>query len=124
MSTTAEKIGRVCSLVFTVFNALSFGLCLVGFLRVRGHFAGIFKDMLEGAALPALTAFLLNVPVAAVLVLAVVLLALLVAKEWLRPVWLPLMLNAFWLALGCVLVLLFTAAMMLPLVSLMTALQR
>ena len=123
MGTTAEKIGRVGSISFVVLNAVSFGFCVSGFLRVREHFAAIFKDMLEDVALPTLTAFLLNVPVAVVLVLAVVLLALLVAKEWLRPVWIPLTLNALWLALGSVLVVLFFLAMLLPLASVLTKLQ-
>lgn len=123
MSTTAEKVGRVGSIVFAAVNALSFGVCLVGLLESRGHFAGVFKDLLAGTALPALTAFFINVPVAVVLVAAGFLLALLVAKEWLRPVWIPLVLNALWLALGAVLVLMYVLAMLLPVVALVTKMQ-
>lgn len=123
MGTTAEKIGRVGSIIFVVINAVTFGFCVIGFLRVRGHFAGIFKDMLADVELPALTACILNVPGAVVLALAVVLLALLVAKEWLRPIWIPLTLNALWLALGSVLVVLFLLAMLMPLASVVTKLQ-
>jgi hypothetical protein len=123
MSTTAEKVGRVGSIVFAAVNAVTFGVCLVGFLVSRGHFAEVFKDMFAGTALPALTAFFINVPAAVVLVVAVILLALLVAKEWLRPVWIPLVLNALWLAFGAVLVLLFVLAMLLPLVALITKMQ-
>jgi len=123
MNTTAEKVGRVGSIVFAAVNAVTFCMCLAGFLVSRGHFAEVFKDMFAGTALPALTAFFINVPAAVVQVVAVLLFALLVAKEWLRPVWIPLVLNSFWLALGAVLVLLFILAMMMPLAALVTKMQ-
>jgi type II secretory pathway component PulF len=121
MSTTAEKVGRVGSIVFAAVNAVTFCLCVLGFLRARGHFAEIFKEM--AVALPVVTQFVLAVPGGVVLAVAILLLALLVAKEWLRPVWIPLVLNALWLAFGAVLVLVFVLAMMLPLVALITKMQ-
>lgn len=123
MSTTAEKVGRVCSGLFAALNATTFVACLLGLLRARTAFTATFKEMLEGAALPTLTNFFIGIPTPALVVLGCVLLVLLVAKEWIRPVWIPLVLNSFWLALGCVLVLVFAAAMMLPLISIITKLQ-
>ncbi len=117
MSTTAEKVGRVFSGLFCAVNAVTFVLCLMGFLRARTHFTAMFKDMLEGAALPALTALVFAISPTVLTVVALVLLALLMAKEWLRPVWIPMFLNGLWLALGTALCFVFVIAMMLPLIS-------
>jgi hypothetical protein len=119
MSEKAEKVGRVFSICFAVVNAVTFILLLSGFLRVRAHFGAIFKDLLEGASLPMLTAWFLAISPTVLTVVAIVLLALLIAKEWLRPVWIPMFLNALWLALGAALCLLFVVAMMLPLLNIM-----
>lgn len=123
MSTTAEKVGRVCSGIFTALNALTFVGCVLGLLRARAAFSAIFKDLLEGVALPALTSFFMGAPTSVLVGIACLFLVLLVAKEWIQPVWIPLVLNSLWLALGCVLVLVFVAAMMLPLISMITKLQ-
>ena len=120
MSATAEKVGRVFSICFAAINAVTFILLLNGFLRVRAHFGTIFKDLLEGAALPTLTTVFLAVSPTVLTVVAMVLLALLIAKEWLRPAWIPMFLNAFWLALGCALCFLFVAAMMAPLLGIVS----
>jgi hypothetical protein len=115
MSTTAEKVGRVFSIIFALCNAVTFGCCFVGFTRARGHFALMFKD--TDLHLPPFTQFVLAIPNGVALFVAFVLLGLLVAKEWLRPVWIPLTLNSVWLALGCVLAFLFVMAMLLPVVT-------
>lgn len=118
MSTTAEKVGRVFSGLFCAANAVTLVLVLVNFLHVRAKFAGIFKDL--GAQLPTLTTLLFAPSPSVLMLVAVVLLALLIAKEWLRPVWVPMFLNGLWLALGCAVCLLIVIALFLPMLTLIS----
>jgi len=120
MSAKAEKVGRVFSICFAVVNAVTFVLLLNVFLHTRAKFAALFKDLLEGAALPMLTTVFFALSPTLITVVSLFSLVLLIAKEWLRPVWVPMFLNALWLALGCALCLLFTAAMLAPLLGIIT----
>lgn len=117
MNATTEKIGRMVSICFAAVNAVTLILLLNGFLRIRSHFAAIFKELANEVALPTITTLFLAVSPTVLTALGLGLLALLIAKEWLRPAWIPIFLNALWLALGCALCFLFVLAMFAPLIS-------
>ena len=114
-----RKLGWV-SIAFAVVNGLALIFTTVGMLQVREKFAAIYGDL--GVQLPTLTQFVLSVPPTGVACAALLLLALLAAKEFLRPRVVPLAINLAWLVAGAVVVGLFTLALFRPLVSVVGAL--
>lgn len=111
-----ERKNRICGIVSIVLAVLN-GLGLIGFaislLFQRPKFATIFSDF--GATLPLLTRAVLAIPNGLIVFGTVLLLALLVGKEFIRRKTIPLVLNIAWIAAGIGISLLFAWAMMAPL---------
>ena len=117
--TTERTVGRI-SIGLAVLNGIGLIVTVAGMLHVRGKFAAIYRDF--GVQLPTLTQFVLGVSPLAVEGVALLLLAVLAAKEFLRPKTIPLVLNLVWTVAGVALVALFTVALFNPLVAVVGAL--
>ncbi len=116
MSDKSDGVCGIASIVLLFLNVLGLVMFTVGFLSKRIAFAEIFADF--DCQLPVATRLCLSIPAPVAVLVVLVILAALIAKEFLRPSWLPLVLNAIWMAVGGVLTALFTAAMFLPLIQL------
>ena len=92
-----DKLCQRGSIALLVVNGLLLFAC--------GH--QLHKLVLRHGELPGHAATtshaLLHMPSALMVVLQVALLAILIGKEWLRPAWLPLVLNLVWLVVSVLL---------------------
>jgi len=98
----SEKINAVCkrgSIALTIVNAL---LLLATLWQVY-HLSLRFGDSTDTLLVRSHAAIqaLLSMHSLLLVCLTVILLAVLIGKEWLRPSWMPLVLNLLWLAACC-----------------------
>ena len=117
MSEKSDRVGGTVSIVMAALNGVGLLGVALGGLRVRGRFFEIYCDLLGDKPLPAATQLVISVPSWTVLVVTVGLLGLLVVKELIRPKWIPLCMNVVWLFIGAIVSLLFSAALFIPLVT-------
>lgn len=112
-----KKIGPcgVISIVLAVLNCLGLVVFTAGMLFQRPQFAAIYADL--GAALPVGTRMIIAIPSVAVVVIAGVLLALLIAKEFISKKIVPLVLNIVWIVVAIAVAALVCLALMAPLVT-------
>ena len=87
-------------LVLTLLNTLTIAVFTAAFLHIRGSVAPVYEDMLDGQALPALTAWLLAMHAALVIGAAALVVAGLIAKDFIRPKGVPLVINLAWVIVG------------------------
>jgi hypothetical protein len=113
MDDKGERVCGITSVVLCVFNAVALVLLAIGFGTVRRLATSMYADF--GVQLPHPTRLLLAPPDGLLAFLVLVLLALLIGKEWLVPKWKPLCLNVAWLLAGIVATVLLCMALMLPL---------
>jgi hypothetical protein len=119
MSGKSDRVCRIISLLLAVVNGLALPAMVLGGLRVRGRFLAIYKDLFPGLSLPAVTRFVVSVPAWAVFGVAYLLLGVLVAKEFIRPRWVPLCLNLAWMLAGVMVAVMFAVALMAPFITIM-----
>ncbi|MCX7007513.1 MAG: hypothetical protein NTY53_09750 [Kiritimatiellaeota bacterium] len=93
MSENTAKLCKCCSIALTVVN----GFLLLAVCR-QLHLVSLHHGS-SPVAMPSLL----------IVLLAVVMFALLIGKEWLRPAWLPLVLNIAWLVASALPLLKLTA---------------
>jgi len=115
MGENKNGICRVVSIVLAVFNGLGILAFAFGMLYQRPKFLAIYADL--EIALPVLTRLVIATPGGVVLFVSLVLLALLVAKEFIRRSIVPLVINLVWLVLGLATIMLVAMALMLPLAT-------
>jgi len=112
-----KKIGPcgVISIVLAVLNCLGLVVFTIGMLFQRPKFVEIYADM--GVAIPVGTRMIITIPGAVVLLIAVLFLALLIAKEFIAKKTVPLLLNIVWIIIAVVASVLVSLALMAPLVG-------
>jgi hypothetical protein len=123
----SDKPSRVCgtiSGVLAVLNGIALLVLALGGLRTRGRYRAIYHDLISGQTLPAATQLVLSVPSWTIILVAVVLLCLLGAKEHIRPKWVPLCLNVLWFLIGAVVSVLFAAVLLAPLMAMIQAMEK
>ena len=115
-----DRRNMVCGIVSIVLAVLN-GLGLLGLAGAlvfqRVTFMEIFADL--GVALPFSTRVVLMIPNSVIILSTLVLLALLVGKEFIGRKAIPLMLNIAWIAAGFAVSLLLAWALMGPMADAM-----
>ena len=109
---------RVCgiiSVILAVVNGLGLFWSVFALIYLRPKFMAVFADL--DAELPTITRILFQTPFAVVLMAVPILLALLVAKEFIRIKVIPLILNILWLGSGLALATLLYWALVAPAVQ-------
>lgn len=91
------------STILTLVNGIGLLASTVIFLTYQSRFSALYDGLFQGKALPKLTAFLLSVPPAFAVLTAVALAGVLIAKESLRPEWVPVWINIVWFVCGVLL---------------------
>lgn len=119
MDDKGERACGITSIILCILNGLSLLSFAWLFLLLRRVLGEMFADF--GGQLPVPTRVLLGLPSWLVVLTVVVLLALLIWKEWLAPRWKPLILNVVWLLAGAVATVAILALLALPLVNAMSA---
>jgi hypothetical protein len=97
MNELADKLGKRGELLLTAVNVV-FVFAIGHLLHTVGLRHGEIPDHV-----PSSPHALLHMPSVLIVVLMVALLGLLIGKEWLRPRWLPLVLNLVGLIVGPIL---------------------
>ena len=112
-----KKIGPcgVISIVLAVLNCIGLIVFTVGMLFQIPKFVAIYDDL--GVALPVGTRMVISIPGASVLLVAALLLALLIVKEFISKKTIPLVLNLIWIAVAIAFSALVALAMMAPLIA-------
>ena len=113
-----KKLGvaGVVSIVFAALNALGLLVSMGWSLHIRHKFMQIYQDF--GAELPGVTQMILNIHWTMWVVISLVLLAVLAAKELISKKWIPLLLNGVFVLIGIAYWAVFSTAMMIPLMKL------
>ena len=108
--------GGLVSIVLAVLNGIGLMVSVGCSLHIRRQFIQIFQEL--EVELPAMTQMILNVHWAIWILLSIILLAILAAKELIPKKWIPLLINGLYVLLGIIYWAVFSTAMMIPLMSL------
>ncbi len=103
------------SVLLAVLNGLGVLASAFGMLYQRPRFVEVYADL--GVALPVVTRMLIAIPSSVVLFVALLLLALLIAKEFISNKTVPLVINVVWLLVGIAFAVLGAMALMAPLAA-------
>ena len=104
----------VASITLAAVNAIGLLISSLYSLHLRDKFAEIFSTMGHNA-LPVITRVMLGIHWSLWLLILMILLAALIAKEFIRKKWIPLVLNVLFLLLTGAYWLIFRTAMYVPL---------
>ena len=112
-----KKIGTcgIISIVLAVLNCLGLVVFTFGMLYQRPKFVAIYADL--GAALPVGTRMVIAIPGVVVLLVAALLFALLIVKEFIPKKTIPLVLNIVWIVVAIASSVLVSWALMGPLMT-------
>lgn len=119
MDDKGERVCGVVSVLLCLLNGAGLLLFTAVFLRIRPEFAALYGS--AKVSIPFATRIMLETPVWAAVLLLLVLLAALVAKEWLAPKWKPLVLNVGWLLAGIAISIVLLVLLAFPLVNMLAA---
>jgi len=109
-------VAGVISVVLAVLNAIGLLVSLGFSLHIRHKFIEIYEDL--GAELPILTQGVLNTHWTIWILISLLLLVVLIVKEFIPKKRIPLVLNGLFFLLGIVYWAVFSTAMMVPLMEL------
>jgi hypothetical protein len=116
MKESNRDIVGIASILLAVLNGIILVASVGASLMVRQRFADIFADF--NAELPTATVIFLSIPWIVWLAVVVVVLAVLVAKEFITRKWIPLWLNLLFIGLAVGYWAVFVVVMMVPLIHL------
>jgi len=114
MSPHLQRFLRIACLLLTLLNTATLVTFVAVFLHVRRTVTAIYSDMLEAPRHPALTAWLLDMQSWIFMSAAALLIAALIAKDFIRPRSVPLALNLMWIIVGSCIGVLILVALFFP----------
>jgi len=111
-----QRFLRIACLLLTILHTATVITFTAVFLHLRRSVGPLYSDMLDAPSLPDVTVRLLEMPGWIYIVAAALLIAALIAKDFLRPRSLPLVINLIWIIVGACIGSLLLIALLHPMV--------